>query len=166
MHYVGIDISKETFDVAIEDNGQYRHQQFSNDLLGFKDLITLLDKQTHWCVMEASGPYYLKLATYLQNHEITLSVVNPLQIRLFCKMRLKRAKTDKKDAVMIAKYAKSEQPKAWQAEAAHVLELRQMLSYADQLNKQRSGLHNQMEALKRQPHICEIVFHNLEFNLT
>ncbi len=151
MNYVGIDISKESFDVAISDKEKYNHYKFSNDSNGFKQLVKLLDKTVHWCVMEASGPYYQRLAMYLQAKEITLSVVNPLVIRRFCQMRLVKAKTDKKDAAMIAEYGKTEKPQAWQADADYLLELKQMQTYLEQLDKSRTGFIRQMEAFKQSP---------------
>ena len=54
------------------------------------------------CVMEASGVYYLQLAICLHEHGMIVSVVNPLTIKRFSQMRLMRAKTDKKDAAIIA----------------------------------------------------------------
>jgi transposase len=151
MNYVGIDVSKLTFDVAIEQQGKYDHYKFSNDRSGFKELLNLLKKDTHRCVMEASGPYYQRLAVCLNNHEITLSVVNPLVIRRFCQMRLVKAKTDKKDAVMIAEYGKTEHPRAWQPTADYLLELKQLQSYLDQLDKQRTGFIRHLEAFEQNP---------------
>jgi transposase len=63
--------------------------------------------------MEATGPYYLKLACFLYQQGIEVSVVNPLVIKRFSQMRLLRAKTDKADAKMIAGYAIAEQPSLW-----------------------------------------------------
>lgn len=151
MNYVGIDISKESFDVAIRKDEKYNHYKFSNDASGFKQFHKLLDKAVHWCLMEASGPYYQKLAMFLQAKEITLSVINPLVIRRFCQMRLVKAKTDKKDAMMIAEYGKAEKPQAWKPDAAYLLELKQMQAYLEQLDKSRTGFIRQMEAFKQSP---------------
>ncbi len=151
MNYVGIDISKESFDVVVRKEEKYNHHKFSNDRSGFKQFLKLLDKEVHWCVMEASGPYYQKLAGYLQANDIKLSVVNPLVIRRFCQMRLVKAKTDKKDAMMIAEYGKTEKPKAWRADERYLLELKQMQAYLEQLNKSRTGFIRQLEAFKQSP---------------
>ncbi len=153
MNYVGIDISKETFDVALKESLSYKHYKFSNDVIGFNQFVKLLNKTEHWCVMEASGPYYQKLALHLQVHEFKVSVVNPLVIRRFCQMRLVKAKTDKKDAAMIAEYGKTEKPQAWATPARYVLELKQMQAYVEQLDKSRTGLIRQMEAFKQSP-VC------------
>jgi transposase len=154
-NYVGIDISKLTFDVAIKnENGNYLHCKFSNDKEGFKGLLKLLNKENDSCVMEASGPYYLKLATFLNEKNVSVSVINPLVIRRFSQMRMMRAKTDKKDAVMIAEYGKTENPKNWEPEQAYVLELKQMQAYVEQMNKSRTGLIRQQEAFKQNPTQC------------
>ena len=150
--HVGIDISKLTFDIAIEkENGKYAHYKFSNDSQGFKEFLKHLDKQTDCCVMEASGPYYLRLASFLNQKGIVVSVINPLVIRRFSQMRMMRAKTDKKDAVMIAEYGKTENPKQWEPEQAYVLELKQMMAYVDQLIKHKTGFIRQQEAFKQNP---------------
>ena len=147
-NYIGIDISKLSFDVAIKmENEKYSHFKFSNDNEGFIKFRALLN-QDAICVMEASGPYYLKLATFLFNKKITVCVINPLVIRRFGQMRMSRTKTDKKDAVMIAEYGKSQTPNLWKPEAAYVLEIKQMHAYVEQMNKSRTGLIRQREAFK------------------
>ena len=145
-NYIGIDISKDYFDVAIgHDDLKYSSYQFSNDRKGFSKLLKLLPP-TSQCVMEASGPYYLRLASYLHERSIKVSVVNPLVIRRFCQMRLMRAKTDKKDAIMIAEYGRLNKPAVWVEEEGYALELKQLQAYLDQLNKQRTSLIRQQQA--------------------
>lgn len=148
-NYIGIDISKDYFDVALgQGNLKYSSYQFSNDRKGFSKLVKLLGS-TSQCVMEASGPYYLRLASYLKDHSISVSVVNPLVIRRFCQMRLMRAKTDKKDAIMIAEYGRLNKPALWIGEEDYVLELKQLQAYLDQLNKQRTSLIRQQQAFEQ-----------------
>ncbi len=62
--FIGIDISKQTFDVSFLKNQKWEHYVFENKLAGFKKLIKLLNTED-WVVMEASGSYYLPLAGYL-----------------------------------------------------------------------------------------------------
>lgn len=144
-HYVGIDISKLHFDVAIEHQQKYSHCQLSNDPEGFEAFKQLINADYH-VVMEASGPYYLQLACYLHRYGIAVSVINPLVIRRFCQMRLTRTKTDKKDAKMIAEYGKTEHPPLWEPDEPYALELRQMQASADLLNKSRTALLRQQSA--------------------
>src|SRR5690606_37075821 len=57
-------------------------------------------------------------------------------------------KTDKKDAMMIAEYGKTEHPSLWESDSDYVLELKQMQAYLEQLNKNRTGFIRQKEAFK------------------
>lgn len=144
-NYTGIDISKSFFDVAFMAEGKYRYHKFSNDPAGFKQLLNMLPGNSH-VVMEASGPYYLQLACYLAGHAVAVSVVNPLVIRRFSQMRMSRAKTDKKDAMMIAEYGKTERPGLWKVPEQHVITLQQMEALLSNLSKERTALTNQLES--------------------
>ena len=99
--FLGIDISKDVFDVSFPDG---KHLQFTNDNKGYLQFGKLLT-QDHHCVMEATGSYHLCLATWLFIEGRSISVVNALVIKRFVQMRLKLAKTDKADAKMIRLYA-------------------------------------------------------------
>ena len=57
-----------------------------------------------------------------------------------------RAKTDKKDAIMIAEYGRINCPEEWMGEKSYVLELRQLQTYLDQLDKQRTSFVRQQQA--------------------
>ena len=164
-NYVGIDISKLTFDVAVfcKEDSKYKHHKFSNNDEGFNLLLELLNTSEDICVMEASGVYYLKLATFLSDRGIAVSVVNPLIIRRFSQMRMSRAKTDKKDAMLIAEYGKTQQPDLWQGEAEYVLELKQMFAYLEQLNKNKSAFTVQKETFNHNPVTSKLVGDSINF---
>jgi transposase len=144
---VGIDISKATFDVALptQENQQFKHKKFSNDESGFDSFYNCLPQDCH-CIMEASGVYYLKLATYLFEKGVAVSVVNPLTIKYFARMRLMRVKTDKKDAAIIAEYGRAENPPLWKAKSAYLLKLQQLQALLDNFTREHGRLLNQKEA--------------------
>lgn len=98
--------------------------------------------------MEATGPYYLRLASWLYQNGFKVSVINPLVIRRFCQMKLIRAKTDKADARMIALYGKTEKPAAWEPHANYIMKLQQLDSLTDLLIKTRTALQNQLHAFQ------------------
>lgn len=148
---IGIDISKASFDVSYrQKNGHFYHEKFSNDLQGHKSFMKHISSED-MCVMEASGPYYLKLAYYLNEQQIKVAVVNPLQIKHFVRMRMVKAKTDKKDAQMIALYGEREQPGLWAPDHSHISKLQQIHSAIEGLHKQASILTNQLEAFNQLP---------------
>jgi transposase len=146
---VGVDISKKTFDVAIsgENESKLKYSKFSNDGEGFVLFEKRLPEDAH-IVMEASGSYYLQLATHLYEKGYAVSVINPLSMSHFIKMGLHRSKTDKKDAGYIADYGVNQQSKLnlWKPKPAYMLELQQLEALVDNLTRQGTKLKNMKEA--------------------
>lgn len=151
---IGIDISKETFDASWKENGKFKSVVYSNDKKGFNQFTRHLEVGDH-CVMEASGPYYLSLAMLLHSQEVKVSVANPLSVKRFSQMQLSRTKTDKKDAAMIAMYGEMVQPALWQPEAAHIMEMKDILTTLEGYEKQVTMLNNQLEAEKHLPIVSQ-----------
>lgn len=148
---IGIDISKSKFDISYQKKEkQFSFFKFENNAKGFKKFRKLIDDGDH-CVMEATGPYYLFLAQYLFEQGINVSVVNPLQIKHFVRMRMVRAKTDKKDAKMIALYGQSEEPVLWHPNEKHIMQLQQNHTAIEGLQKQSTMISNQLEAFYQIP---------------
>ena len=137
--FVGIDISKDTFDVCYS-NG--RHCQFSNEESGFKEFINTLNQDCH-CVMEQTGNYHKPLATFLQEHGFVVSVENPLVIKRFIQMNLRATKTDKADAKMIMEYGKQFHPKEWKRSKQYITECKQLRSLVVLYQKQSIALKSQ-----------------------
>ena len=106
MLYIGIDVSKLSFDVAILNNGSYQNMQFDNNSEGFKALskeVKSFKKEGLFC-MEATGIYGLALAKYLVQKSEKVIVANPIKTHAFATMEMVRNKTDKADAMSIARY--------------------------------------------------------------
>ena len=87
--FIGIDISKDVFDVYDPING---HCQFTNNVKGFRSFLKALGTD-HWCVMEATGCYHQQLALFLFDKAIRVTVMNPLVIKHFIQMKLNQVKT-------------------------------------------------------------------------
>lgn len=144
---IGIDISKKTFDVCVEGQGKFEHKIYANDLKGFRSFKNELDNNSI-VVMEASGPYYVRLACYLHQHHIRVSVVNPLIIKRFAQMKFYRAKTDKKDAGTILEYGLMDQENLalWKPDSNGIQALKQMHTTLELLQKQLNQSKNQLSA--------------------
>jgi transposase len=99
--------------------------------------------------MEATGTYYLPLAIFLYKNNYKVAVVNPLQIKYFVKMRMIRAKTDKKDAIMIALYGESEKPTLWKPKSDIVQQMAQLHTIIEGSIKQETAIKNQLEAFNQ-----------------
>lgn len=144
----GIDCSKDTLDIAqVAEKKATYIGKYKNDKTGFDKLYETV-KESSLIVMEASGPYYMPVAYYLHEKGLSVSVVNPLVIKRYCQMKLTRAKTDKKDAVMIAMYGESEQPELWTPDSGYILKTRQLETYLEGLKKRKTIVSNQLHAFE------------------
>ena len=141
--FFGIDVSMKTFDVST--SGQ-KHFQFSNDPEGYRQLMKLLDSESQ-CVMEATGSYHQKLATWLSSQGARVSVVNPLVIKRFAQMRLRLAKTDKADANIIRQYAEAEKPEEWSPPQEYVTHACEINGLIMLLIRQRTALKNKLHSV-------------------
>lgn len=141
--FVGIDISKDTFDVYDSEEG---HSQFSNDEKGFRSFIKQLTP-SHWCAMEATGCYHQGLAISLFEKGLRVSVINPLIIKRFMQMKLKQVKTDKSDSKMICLYASEQALDLWSAEPAYIVECKTIQGVIRLYLKQRTALKNTFHSM-------------------
>jgi len=142
--YLGIDISKQTFDVVNKSGKHWQYQNTSKGFLKFKRTI----KEDSVCVMEATGIYHLPLAKYLYSKEIDLSVVNPMRIKRYSQMTLNRNKTDKSDAKMICSYAQNQQVALWSPTPELIEQGKDLVQIIEQHIEFRAGLKNKKSALK------------------
>ena len=142
--FLGIDVSKDVFDVM---DSSENHYQYQNNLSGFEEFGKILKENSH-CVMEVTGCYYQCLATWLHSQNIAVSVVNPLTIKRFIQMRLKGSKTDRLDAQMIRKYGEVENPTLWDPPSDLIIEATELQSAADIYIKHRAALKSKLQALE------------------
>ncbi|XXQ68518.1 IS110 family transposase [Neisseriaceae bacterium B1] len=139
LYWLGLDISKEKIDCCIHIQSKYKHIIISNDENGFMQLLEWLcslkiDTQSLHVCCEATNVYYIAIAQYLYRHQIAISVINPSIIKHYAQYHLKRIKTDKQDAKLIAQYAKAETPELWQPESECKAELKSLHRRCEQLN--------------------------------
>lgn len=107
--YVGIDVSKDTMEVAVHGDGQ--HWSFPNDEGGISKIVSKFRELTPaLVVLEATGGFEVPLAAELGIAKIPTAVINPRQIRDFAKSVGMLAKTDILDARIIARFAATVQP--------------------------------------------------------
>jgi transposase len=143
----GIDCSKDYFDISVlKEEKTTFSGRFPNNSEGFAKLLDHVHG-TH-VVMEATGPYYFQLAVFLHRASIAVSVVNPLVIRRFSQMQLSRAKTDKKDALLIARFGKMSPPSLWEPPAEEIQQIRNLETYMEGVKRRRQMLANQLHAFE------------------
>lgn len=113
-------------------------------------------------VMEATGSYWITLATTLTKAGFVVSVVNPAQAHHFARALLKRAKTDAIDAQTLAHLAHLLQPAPWTPPPAVYAELQQRLAQRETLLALRQQVRNQLHALTHTPVVVAAVQRRME----
>ena len=109
MNSVGIDVSKGKSMIAVmRPFGEVVCSPFevphtSSELSALAKRLKSLDGETR-VVMEATGNYHLPIAVALHEAGIYVSVVNAMLVHDYGNNSLRRAKTDKKDAIKLANY--------------------------------------------------------------
>lgn len=147
--FVGIDISKLTFDSAVLTGDKLHHRKFSNKESGFSEFLAWVRKlagesELNFC-MESTGCYHLELALWLVDQHLWVSVENPRRIKHFAIAENLRNKTDKVDAGSIARYAKAMAPSEWNLKDPILRELDSLRTRIRQLNRTIQAENSRLE---------------------
>lgn len=110
MISIGIDVSKRKSTVAIinvmgeilQTPFEIEHSQ--HELQKLLDLIKDYPKNQVRFIMEATGIYHLGLLNELQKQGYFVHVANPLLIKNYFDVEIRKGKTDRKDALKLSRY--------------------------------------------------------------
>lgn len=145
---VGIDVSKAKLDVVFLSDEQENHTQFKNTPAGFKKLHAWLQSQltspAKIC-LEATGIYGQAVALYLYEQDYPVSIINPAQIKAYGQSRLRRTKTDKNDALLIADYARRHELPSWRPPTPEQETLQAIVRYLNELQAQLQAERNRLK---------------------
>jgi transposase len=108
---VGVDVSKDFFSAAglDEEGKEHFSGTYEMNSHGFSEFLKALSSHGERLdqmivAMESTGCYHINLFSFLSSQGIRTVVVNPLLISNFAKLSLRKTKTDKKDALTIARF--------------------------------------------------------------
>lgn len=158
MFYLGIDVSKAKLDCCLLAEAapdKRKSKVVDNSAVGVVDLLRWLEKQgaapahTH-ALMEGTGVYHESAAASLYERAVTVSILNPAQVRDFGKGLGLRTKTDSVDSWLLARFGLLQKPAAWQPPPAHVRELRALLArrqaLSDDLRREKNRLEKALSS--------------------
>lgn len=148
-HFIGVDLSKSTFDVAlIEHEALVDQWVYPNDSKGIKAFLSMLrkrgmDKDQVLICLEHCGVYMEKLCQASIEAGLFVWALNPL-IAKNASLELNRQKTDQKDARGLAELAQLYWPKAepYQLQNEAFQSLSSLFLLRKQLVKQRQQCYN------------------------
>lgn len=168
MHYVGIDIAKRGHVVAVRGaDGEPcgRAVGFGNDERGFSALLGRLAELGVDCsdcivAMESTGHYWIALWEFLSERGWPVAVVNPVLTDAYRKMdSLRKTKTDKVDALVIAGFARFRGLGPTSVSPEVTDGVKQLTRYRAHLVKERTALKNRATACADRvfPELAEVV---------
>ena len=141
--FIGIDISKLSFDVRIHSNQQ--KSEFKNDNSGFKEMMKWVNKnaccgkEETLFALEHTGIYSLPICVFLSENQNHFVLLPGLEIKR--SLGIQRGKNDKIDSGRIADYAYQKRDKITptQLPFKNIQTIRRLLSIRDRLVKHRKG---------------------------
>ena len=147
MIYVGIDVAKDKHDCfAMNSEGEILIEKLTiaNNLNGFETLYNSLmnfsDSLDNIKVgLEATGHYSNNILNFLTEKGFNIYLINPLQTNLYVKgQSLRKTKTDKLDAHIIATMLISDNLKPYIPVSYHISELKSLTRHRFRLVKENS----------------------------
>lgn len=172
-NFLGIDVSKEHFDVSLlfiskKGKRETRKRKFKNDDTGFQGLLNFLQKhnveEVKAC-MESTGCYSEALAEFLHNAGYFVSVVNPYCIKSYARSKLVRQKNDQTDAEIIADYCQRQEPSRWTPPSPEKKKLKHLYRCSDALKDELTFVNNHLEKKERLPEEVVNAWENLAMNI-
>lgn len=109
MISVGIDVSKDKSTVCfLKPCGEvlvtpYEVLHTQGELTALVERIRSYDEEVR-VILEDTGHYHFPIVKFLLDNEIFVSTVNALRMKKYCSQSIRKAKTDRIDAVRIASY--------------------------------------------------------------
>jgi transposase len=139
----GIDTAKDKLDVAV--HSQALRWRVENTLSGWRRLHSELAKAGVARVgIEATGGYERGVVRYLRAAGFTVLVLQPIQVRAFARVHLRRAKNDALDAVLIAACtAAIDEPRI--APDARLAALADQLTFVEQIEEDIARFKTRLE---------------------
>lgn len=142
--HIGIDVSKASLDVAVHQTGAFC--SLRNNPAGIRSLVARLRRlQPQLVLLEASGGYERRLLDALAAAGLPVALVNPRQLRDFARATGILAKTDKIDALVLARFAATVRPELRRLSDARERDLSALQARRRQLIEMLTAEKNRLE---------------------
>ena len=146
--FVGIDVSKEQLDVTMRPSGE--SESVSNDQEGIEALVKRLREiGPSLIVLEATGGLERGVTRGLTSAELPVVVVNPRQVRDFAKATGQLAKTDRIDALVLARFGEAVRPALRPLPDEVTVELRALIARRRQITEMMVAERNRLSGASK-----------------
>jgi transposase len=155
---VGVDIAAKTATATwmTANDTPVKPVTFDQSTAGFsllqqRLLATGTAPQDIVLVMEATGSYWITLATWFHAAGFRISVINAAKVHSYAKSLPRRGKSDAQDAQVLVQFARAHSVPRWEPPPDDYHRLRQRLIARDALLDMRKQAKNQRHALQQWP---------------
>jgi len=156
QYFLGIDISKDSFDFSLIDSKEKllnkdHYLMNHNDFTKLYNLLSSFSKDEVLICIEATGIYHLNLLSFLLEHDLNVSVINPLFVNAFTKsITIRKTKTDTKDAYTISLFAKRNSNTLRLSELTDLETIKPIIREKEKLTNQISAIKTDIKSLVNQ----------------
>lgn len=148
QHFIGIDVSAQSLDIAVRPLGQ--RWSCANTAHDIDELIPRLRAlQPVLIVLEATGGCEQRLLIQLLAAGLPVAVVNPRQVRDFARSIGRLAKTDALDAQVLAHFGEAVRPRVVMPTDERTQRLRALVTRRAELKKMLTAETNRRAAAQR-----------------
>lgn len=169
--WVGLDVSKRTFEAAVHPPwrpgfpvpfGDLKRRGFPRTRQGVAELAVWLDglklEGGMRAVMEATGMYSVELAAWMVTERPALApaIADPRAVSHFIRSLNLRNKTDRSDAAALARFGAERAPEPWQPPAPEYARLREMSRQRTFLMDALVAARNRLEELGDCPPVVKL----------
>jgi transposase len=153
MFFIGIDVSKAKLDCSLlldAASTKRRAKSVANSRTGVAELLAWCTKhnadpsELH-AILEGTGVYHEQAALALTDAGVTVSIVNPAQVKDFGRSLGVRTKTDGVDSLVLARYGALLNPRAWTPPAQEARILQALLSRREAIAQDLQRERNRLE---------------------
>jgi transposase len=153
MFFIGIDVSKAKLDCSLlldAASTKRRAKSVANSRTGVAELLAWCSKhnadpsELH-AILEGTGVYHEQAALALTDAGVTVSIVNPAQVKDFGRSLGVRTKTDGVDSLVLARYGALLNPRAWTPPAQEARILQALLSRREAIAQDLQRERNRLE---------------------
>jgi len=158
--FVGIDVSKEKFDVHVRPSDHSR--TFRYDEEGLEQLVAVLQivqPRIETIVLEATGGYERRLVAVLLAAQLPVVVINPQRVRHFAKATGQLAKTDSIDASILSLFGQTLRPQPREVPDKSLEDVRDLLARRRQIVSMITAEKNRLSTAVRKSIRREIQDH-------
>ena len=154
MFYGGIDVAKRSHEICLTDQvGDVTLSiRVQNNQRGMDKLLRALEglgakpENIKFC-LEATGHYWLPIYCYLNKLGFQLHVINPIQSDALRNYYIRKTKTDRKDALLLATLLRLGETPATELPPETVIRLQNLSRLRFRFVEQVSGLKNKILAI-------------------